>query len=100
MPPNQHGSDSGWDNATPFDPERVGDGDGLCIALNRDLRQDPLIIRGRQGKEAIETAVIAGHEKYDGDFELRIGPTAGNDGMEPTRPTRSEQPTRPTSSSR
>lgn len=71
---------------------------GLCIALNRDLRQDPLIIRGRKGKEGTETAVIAGHEKYDGDFELRIGPTACNDGTEPTRPGQSEQPSQSTSS--
>ncbi|GHD75944.1 hypothetical protein GCM10010317_091490 [Streptomyces mirabilis] len=47
---------------------------GSCIALTRDLRHDPLIIRGRKGKEAIETVVMAGHEQRDGDFELRIGP--------------------------
>ncbi|MFD8014525.1 BCCT family transporter [Streptomyces sp. NPDC058955] len=47
---------------------------GMCVALMRDLREDPLIVRGRVGKEIVEVAVIAGHEKYDGDFELRIGP--------------------------
>ena len=40
----------------------------------RDLRKDPLIVRGEKGEEAVEMAVIAGHEKYDGEFELRIGP--------------------------
>ncbi|MFI7412828.1 BCCT family transporter [Streptomyces sp. NPDC049627] len=64
--------------AAPFTLVMVG----LCIALTRDLRQDPLIIRGRIGEEAIETAVITGHEKYDGDFELRIGPVACNEGSE------------------
>ncbi|MEV0961581.1 BCCT family transporter [Streptomyces sp. NPDC049910] len=47
----------------------------MCFALMRDLRHDPIILRGRRGEEAVELAVIAGHERYDGDFELRIGPT-------------------------
>ncbi|MEH0541685.1 BCCT family transporter [Streptomyces sp. B21-105] len=60
---------------------------GLCVALNRDLRHDPLIIRGRMGEEAVETAVIAGHEKYDGDFELRIGPATSTAGEESAGPS-------------
>ncbi|MFE9040161.1 BCCT family transporter [Streptomyces sp. NPDC007818] len=47
---------------------------GMCVALMRDLREDPLIVRGQVGEEVVGVAVIAGHEKYDGDFELRIGP--------------------------
>ncbi|WP_443333075.1 BCCT family transporter [Streptomyces sp. SS] len=47
---------------------------GMCVALMRDLREDPLIVRGEVGREVVEVAVIAGHEKYDGDFELTIGP--------------------------
>ncbi|GHJ93969.1 BCCT family transporter [Streptomyces sp. NE5-10] len=49
---------------------------GMCVALMRDLREDPLIVRGQVGEEVVGVAVIAGHEKYDGDFELRIGPGA------------------------
>ncbi|MDG4862387.1 BCCT family transporter [Streptomyces sp. T-3] len=56
--------------AAPFAVVMVG----MCVAMMRDLRQDPLIVRGEKGEEAIEMAVIAGHEQYDGDFELRIGP--------------------------
>ncbi|NGO67997.1 BCCT family transporter [Streptomyces boncukensis] len=47
---------------------------GLCVALTRDLRRDPLILRGEIGEEAVGSAVIAGSELYDGDFEIRIGP--------------------------
>lgn len=47
---------------------------GMCVALMRDLRHDPLIVRGDRGVEAVEAAVVAGHEQYDGDFEIRIGP--------------------------
>jgi hypothetical protein len=43
----------------------------------RDLRQDPLIVRGEIAEEAVESAVIAGHEKYAGEFEIRIGPGLG-----------------------
>jgi choline-glycine betaine transporter len=52
---------------------------GMCVALMRDLRHDPLIVRGDRGVEAVEAAVIAGHEQYDGDFEIRIGPGQGTE---------------------
>ncbi|MFD9428984.1 MULTISPECIES: BCCT family transporter [unclassified Streptomyces] len=47
---------------------------GMCVSLMRDLRQDPMIVRQEFGVEAVESAVIEGHAKYDGDFEIRIGP--------------------------
>ncbi|MEU2659985.1 BCCT family transporter [Streptomyces sp. NPDC007325] len=65
---------------------------GMCVALMRDLREDPLIVRGQVGEEVVGVAVIAGHEKYDGDFELRIGPgttdgtTDGTPGKAPGGP--------------
>ncbi|MES5820592.1 BCCT family transporter [Streptomyces sp. RG80] len=78
--------------AAPFTLVMVG----LCVALTRDLRHDPLIIRGRRGEEAIETAVIAGHEQYDGDFELQIGPCAPTDGPDASQPGPSEESAQPT----
>ncbi|WP_231633362.1 BCCT family transporter, partial [Streptomyces clavuligerus] len=60
---------------------------GMCVALMRDLRHDPLIVRSEMGVEVIESAVIAGHEQYDGDFEIRIGPGTGpEDGRDPVGP--------------
>ncbi|WP_419995183.1 BCCT family transporter [Streptomyces boninensis] len=53
---------------------------GLCVALLSDLRHDPLIVRGEHGERLVEEAVFAGHEKYDGDFELTIAPTEGENG--------------------
>ncbi|MFI0235656.1 BCCT family transporter [Streptomyces sp. NPDC016845] len=50
---------------------------GMCVALMRDLRHDPLIVRGDMGLEVVEAAVVAGHEKYGGDFEITIGPGEG-----------------------
>lgn len=52
---------------------------GMCWALMKDLRSDPLIVRGQRGEEAVEAAVIAGHEQYEGDFEFQIGPGNGSD---------------------
>lgn len=57
---------------------------GMCVALMRDLRRDPLILREERGVEVVESAVIAGHEQYDGDFEIQIGPTPDD---EPTGST-------------
>ncbi|MCM2579891.1 BCCT family transporter [Streptomyces meridianus] len=70
--------------AAPFTLVMVG----LCVALLRDLRSDPQIVRGEIGEEAMEMAVIAGHEKYDGEFEIRIGPApevAESEEREPVR---------------
>ncbi|WP_436791183.1 BCCT family transporter, partial [Yinghuangia sp. YIM S10712] len=48
---------------------------GMCVALMRDLRRDPLIVRGAHASKAVEDAVIAGHKQYAGAFEFRIGPS-------------------------
>nr|WP_233521431.1 BCCT family transporter [Streptomyces triticagri] len=68
--------------AAPFAVVMVG----MCWALMRDLRKDPLIVRAEKGEEAVEMAVIAGHEQFDGDFEFQIAPTPpeeeGADGEE------------------
>ncbi|MDT0305830.1 BCCT family transporter [Streptomyces sp. DSM 44917] len=63
---------------------------GLCAALMRDLRRDELIVRGERGEEAVELAVIAGDERYNGDFRLRIGP---GEGEGPTAPAADAPPT-------
>ncbi|MEU9294012.1 BCCT family transporter [Streptomyces sp. NPDC048266] len=64
---------------------------GMCVALMRDLRKDPLIVRGEVGLEVVELAVIAGHEQYDGDFELRIGP-GSTEAPVPDRPGKQGPP--------
>ncbi|MFC8663846.1 BCCT family transporter [Streptomyces sp. NPDC057199] len=52
---------------------------GMCISLMRDLRRDPVIVRREMGSEAVQLAVIEGHKKYDGEFEIRVGPGAGTE---------------------
>ncbi len=52
---------------------------GMCVALMRDLRKDPIIVREEMAGEAVEAAVIEGHKRYDGDFEIRIGPGPGTE---------------------
>jgi choline-glycine betaine transporter len=52
---------------------------GMCLALMKDLREDPVIVRSAMGSEAVELAVIEGHKQYDGDFGIRVGPGPGTD---------------------
>ncbi|GAB3011822.1 BCCT family transporter [Streptomyces pseudoechinosporeus] len=52
---------------------------GMCFALMKDLRKDPVIVRSVMGSEAVELAVIEGHKQYDGDFGIRVGPGPGTD---------------------
>ncbi|MFB6820809.1 BCCT family transporter [Streptomyces virginiae] len=69
---------------------------GMCAALMRDLRRDPLIIQGEQGEEAVAVAVAAGHEEYGGEFEIRIGPSgdpeADTTGTDAARPPSASPP--------
>ncbi|MEV6957786.1 BCCT family transporter [Streptomyces sp. NPDC051207] len=51
----------------------------MCVALMRDLRADPLVVRGEMAEEAVEMAVVEGHRKYDGEFQIRVGPGPGTD---------------------
>ncbi|WP_190818737.1 BCCT family transporter [Saccharopolyspora pogona] len=50
----------------------------LCVALMKDLREDPLMQRGEKGAQVLEQAVIAGTERHGGDFQLEVGPTEGD----------------------
>lgn len=51
---------------------------GICWALMRDLRRDPLMLREEAASEALEDAVVTGYRKFDGDFELQVRPAQGN----------------------
>ncbi|MET0954111.1 MAG: BCCT family transporter [Aeromicrobium sp.] len=44
----------------------------MCVALVKDLRTDPMVIRGQMGKEMIEGAVLTGVEEHDGEFVLMV----------------------------
>ena len=47
---------------------------GLAVALMRDLRQDPLMVRRRYGEEAVQQAVIAGVTEHGDDFAIAVEP--------------------------
>ncbi|SDP96136.1 choline/carnitine/betaine transport [Actinopolyspora xinjiangensis] len=71
----------------------------MCVALVKDLRADPLTLRADKGAEVLERAVVKGHRRHDGNFELEISeddgersdggsagsPTAGADAAEQDR---------------
>ncbi|MER7078327.1 BCCT family transporter [Saccharopolyspora kobensis] len=46
----------------------------LCVALLKDLREDPMMQREEKGAQVLEQAVIAGTERHGGDFQLEVGP--------------------------
>ncbi|MFD0486059.1 BCCT family transporter [Saccharopolyspora spinosporotrichia] len=55
----------------------------LCVALTKDLRDDPLMRRGQKGAEVLEQAVIAGTERHGKDFRLEVGPMdSGEEGSQ------------------
>ncbi len=45
---------------------------GLAVALMKDLRQDPLMVRGKYATEAVEQAVVAGVTEHGDDFKLAV----------------------------
>ncbi|GAB3288506.1 BCCT family transporter [Parasphingorhabdus pacifica] len=60
----------------------------LCVALSRDLRSDPLILRADKGAEVIEAAVLDGDDRYDGDFQLQVASTNDSSSSDPTEADR------------
>ncbi|WP_241153637.1 BCCT family transporter [Nocardioides pantholopis] len=48
---------------------------GLAVALVKDLRTDPVVLRRVYAREAVEQAVIAGVTEHGDDFVLSIEPT-------------------------
>ncbi|MEK6441767.1 BCCT family transporter [Pseudonocardia sp. T1-2H] len=54
----------------------------LCVALYRDLRNDPLIRRDDRSQEAIEQAVEYGMKEHDGDFVLNVKPLTMDEGAD------------------
>ncbi|MBE1533031.1 choline/carnitine/betaine transport [Actinomadura algeriensis] len=50
----------------------------LCVALAKDLRNDPMTRRQLKGVEVLEDAVVTGVREHKGDFELQVRP-ASND---------------------
>jgi choline/carnitine/betaine transport len=48
---------------------------GLAVALVKDLHNDPLMVRKRYAREAIEQAVVNGVTLHGDDFALAVEPT-------------------------
>ncbi|MGH3507930.1 MAG: BCCT family transporter, partial [Nocardioidaceae bacterium] len=61
---------------------------GLCVALAKDLRHDPMMLRTKRGEEIIEAAVIAGVASHGDDFALKVEAV---NGTSPSK-TRSDTP--------
>ena len=48
---------------------------GLAVALVKDLRQDPMIVRRRYARDAVEQAVVTGVTRHGDDFALAVQPS-------------------------
>ncbi|WP_040834340.1 hypothetical protein [Nocardia brevicatena] len=49
----------------------------MCVALYRDLRADPMIQRQPRAAELVESAVVRGAVRHEGEFELVTEPVGG-----------------------
>jgi len=50
----------------------------MCVALYKDLRQDPLVRRGQRAEVAIEQAVDFGTQAYGDGFYVSVKPNKGS----------------------
>ncbi len=50
---------------------------GLCVALVKDLMQDPLMVRRDYARAAVHDAVITGVTEHGDDFALSVEPSNG-----------------------
>src|SRR5215218_5910606 len=71
---------------------------GLAVALAKDLRTDPLMLRRAIGTEAVEAAVIEGVSNHGDDFSLVVagnGHDAGTEIPESPQPRGEVPPPKP-----
>jgi len=54
---------------------------GMAVALAKDLRSDPAVLRRAYATEAVEQAVVDGITRHGEDFQLAVEPT----GLDPNR---------------
>jgi choline/carnitine/betaine transport len=50
---------------------------GVAWALVKDLRHDPMMVRRRYGRQAVENAVVTGVSQHGDGFALAVEPTEG-----------------------
>jgi choline-glycine betaine transporter len=48
---------------------------GIAWALVKDLRHDPMMVRRRYGRQAVENAVVSGVSQHGDGFALSVEPT-------------------------
>src|ERR1700754_4292437 len=53
---------------------------GLAVALVKDLRQDPLMVRRRYASEAVDSAVVHGVTEHGDDFMISVEKDPASDG--------------------
>ena len=54
---------------------------GLAVALVKDLRRDPQVVRRQYAVAAVEHAVVAGVSEHGDDFSLTVQETAPGEGV-------------------
>jgi choline-glycine betaine transporter len=52
---------------------------GLAVALVKDLREDPLMVRRQYAEEAVHQAVITGVTEHGDDFVINVDRDPGSD---------------------
>ncbi len=58
----------------------------LCVALVKDLRSDPLVVRRRYGGAAVEQAVVHGVTRHGDDFSIAVEERPGGTTDGPSTP--------------
>ncbi|MCW2536179.1 MAG: Choline/carnitine/betaine transporter [Modestobacter sp.] len=56
---------------------------GMAVALAKDLRSDPLMLRSAFATDAVEQAVVEGIARHGEDFALMVEPTSTGPAVEP-----------------
>jgi len=65
---------------------------GLAVALAKDLRSDPMMLRSAVASEAVEQAVVHGLQTHGEDFVITVQHAPDEDG--PARPVVTDEPLR------
>src|SRR4051794_1528135 len=67
----------------------------MAVSLVKDLRRDPIVLRGSYATLAIEQAVVDGIKRHGDDFVLVVEPAQGDGAPDPAAATAPSSPTGP-----
>ena len=65
---------------------------GMAVSLVKDLQSDPMAVRAKYARAAVENAVVAGVTEHGDDFEIAVDEAAPGHGIDRSKALKTAAP--------